>query len=556
MPSLVSSLMRSGWRGVLMLTALVALLLGVVGLALGVGTSDDQATAVTGLSAAQTPATAVTAVAQPSATTVGAVAMSPAASSQTGATTSLPGATSATEPPAATPVVDVDVVVFSTQTSGLAAAHELLRSAPHLRVALISSGTMLETPLAQGLSVEDARDIGRVSGGFYREWRNTLIDSYKRRGIYPFVAGGRLVYEPEVATQTLWSLLKAQNRGNLLFYSAHLVAASDQGDQRYADIRVEGQGLLRINTRYFIDASVEADLARMLGAGYRVGRHEALYNDVAGIRPAYPSAANGYETAPQRFSPLLTLQVYKGVDAPRIAKLVHPNYNPASYATMGTFSQKNVDAFRNSWSMTIAALPNAKRELNEAWSDWPDVGLSFQWVFSPERRGEIRKRVLEWAVNRVRYLQEHGYPRVGIAAIPQKLYVREGPRILGIDTYTVEQLRAGGAREPVALGCYCEYDRHDAFAPNHIEQTRYTHVPMGALMAKDHPWLLVSTAVSVDFQTYSSAVRMEHTRAAMGGAAAVIIGAADRSGVDPQQVPYGEVRSSLLQEGYRLEVDY
>ena len=183
MPRLVSSLMRSGWRGVLMLTALVALLLGVVGLALGVGTSDDQTTSVTALAAAQTLTTAVAAVAQPSATTVGAVAMSPAASSQTGATTtSFPGAAAVAEPPPTTPVVDVDVVVYALpRLRDWPPCGNWLWSAPHLRVALISSGNLLETPLAQGLRVEDARDIGRVAGGFYREWRKTVIDSYATR---------------------------------------------------------------------------------------------------------------------------------------------------------------------------------------------------------------------------------------------------------------------------------------------------------------------------------------------------------------------------------------
>ena len=95
---------------------------------------------------------------------------------------------------------------------------------------------------------------------------------------------------------------------------------------------------------------------------------------------------------------------------------------------------------------------------------------------------------------------------------------------MGLDTYTVEQTaRRRASRDRWPSAATCEYDRHDAFSPNQIEQTRYTYVPMEALMAKDHPGLLVSTAVSTDFQTYSSAVRMEHTRANMGGAAAIIV---------------------------------
>jgi hypothetical protein len=448
--------------------------------------------------------------------------------------------------------VDVDVVVYATQTSGLAAVRELAVGAPHLRVALISSGNLLETPLAQGLSVEDARDISRVTGGFYSEWRKAVISAYALRGIRPFNAGGRFVYEPEAAAKALWSYVRGPKAGNVLFFSARLLAASDQPGQRFVDIEAEGVGTRRLTTRFFIDASVEGDLARMLGADYRIGRHEAVYNDVFGPKPAYPSAANGYETAPQRLSPLLTLRVLAKGSAPRIATFVHPNYDPRSYAGV-TFAQKNVVAFRGSWTMNIAVLPNGKRELNETWNDWPDIGLSFQWVFAPEKRGEIRRRVLEWSINRVRYLQEHGYGRVGIAAVPQKLYVREGPRIVGLDTYSAADLRNGALRRPVAVGCYVEYDRHDAFSPNQIEQTRYVYMPMQALMAKGHPGLLVSTAVSTDFQAYCSAVRMEHTRANIGGAAGAIVVVADELGVEPSQVPYEMVRARLLSRGYRLD---
>jgi hypothetical protein len=459
--------------------------------------------------------------------------------------------TSTTEQKAGT-VVDVDVVVYGTQTSGLAAVHELELGAPHLRVALISAGNLLETPLVQGLSVEDARDADGVAGGFYSEWRQTVVRYYALMGKKAFTASGRFVYEPEVAATVLKSFVSGGNAGNVLFYSAKLVDASDEGDERYVDIQAEGTGLTRLNTRYFVDASVEGDLARMLGADYRIGRDETVYNDSAGRRPAYPSAANNYITAPQRFSALLTLQVYPWGQAPRISSLMHTNYNPASYAST-VFAWKNVASFSSSWSMKIAVLPNNKRELNETWSDWPDVGLAFQWVFEPGKRGEIRKRVLEWSINRVRYLQEHGYAQVGIATIPQKLYVREGPRVVGDDTYTVADVVSGTLRNSVAMGCYCQYDRHDAFFPNHVETTRYVHMPMGALMAAGHPNLVVSTAVSTDYQAYSSAVRMELTRANLGAAAAMIVIAADMQKVTPSEAPYQIVRTLLYDRGYRVE---
>ncbi len=87
-----------------------------------------------------------------------------------------------------------------------------------------------------------------------------------------------------------------------------------------------------------------------------------------------------------------------------------------------------------------------------------------------------------------------------------------------------------------------------------IDTTRYVFVPMGALLPAGHPGLVVSTAVSADFRAYSSAVRMEHTRAHMGGAAGVIVVMADRLGLEPGEVPYGPVRAKLLERGYRLDL--
>ena len=68
-------------------------------------------------------------------------------------------------------------------------------------------------------------------------------------------------------------------------------------------------------------------------------------------------------------------------------------------------------------------------------------------------------------------------------------------------------------------------------------------------MAEGHPDLLVSTAVSTDYRAYSSAVRMEHTRAHMGGAAGAIIVVADRLRIAPDQVPYQEVRAAAAWVG-------
>ncbi|MGI5939866.1 MAG: FAD-dependent oxidoreductase [Thermoleophilia bacterium] len=451
-------------------------------------------------------------------------------------------------------LASVDVVVYGTQTSGIAAVREITEGNPRLRVAVVSSGRFLESPLVQGLSVEDVRNASVVVGRVYREWRDAVIGYYRAHNKSPFTSSGRFVYGPQVAARFLWPLLEGSETNEVLFISGQLVAADDTGDSRYLTLRRADGSLASIDTRYFIDASVEADLARMLGADYRVGRGEAVFNDVSGPTPPFPSQSNDFITAPQRISALLTLKLYGNNSAPRITQLTSPLYNPATYDSAPKLKPAVRDAFARGWSMAINRLPDQERELNETWSDYPDVAASFNWVFDPAKRPEIRRRVVERTLNLVRDLQEHGYPHVGIANIPQYPYVREGPRVVGLTTYTSSQLVSGHSHEVVAIGCYTQYDRHDIVHPTMIDKTAYALVPMGALMVKGHPWLLVSTAVSTDYRAYSSPVRMEHTRANMGGAAGAMVVLAARLGTEVTRVPYEQVGELLRQRGYNLSM--
>lgn len=296
-------------------------------------------------------------------------------------------------PPDADRVVDVDVLIYGTQTAGIAALHELQLALPTATVAVVSGSRALESPLAQGLCLEDGYEQMPVVG-FYKEWRDAVIDYYRTVETKTIDPSVRLAYEPEVAEAELRQFM-TEGGSKSVFYVGQLLAAGDEGTPRYALIRSESGDIVRLDTTYFIDASVEGDLARLLGADYRVGREETRYNDIVGPRPDYPSPDDNFATAPQRFSALLTLEVYTSGSAPRIADLVHPSYDPRSFYALPPLNQQRVDAFASSWSMTVAVLPNGRREFNETWNDWPDDQTAFAWVFHPEQRQEIRRRVLE-----------------------------------------------------------------------------------------------------------------------------------------------------------------
>ena len=446
----------------------------------------------------------------------------------------------------------VDVVIYGTQTSGITAAHEIVTEDPHLRVAIISSGQYLESPLAQGLCVEDAREVSKIAGGAYEEWRRDVISYYQQRGEKPFTpSAGRFVYEPAVASGYLWALLENKLGTPIVFYPAKLVAASDSGPDRQVTVRMASGQLVTIHTSYFIDASVEADLARLLGASYRIGRDEKVYNDVGGRTPAYPSAANAYATAPQRLSVLLTFTMADAGGVPNQGDTT-TTAAPLDSVTAVPLSADAVRNFDASWSMVVARLPGGVHELNQPWSDYPDISLAYQWVFEPSKRKAVAERAVQRALGQVSYLQQNGYPQIRVVHIPDYPYVREGPRVMGVTTYTLADILRGSAREVVAIGCYAQYDRHDAFLPTQIDSTAFVRVPMHALMVAGHPWLLVSTAISTDFEAYSSAVRTEIARANVGGAAGIMVVLAAENGVDPTNVPYEKVRALLEQRGYKL----
>ncbi len=450
-------------------------------------------------------------------------------------------------------VRDVDVIIYGTTSSGIGALRglQMARAAypAQLAVAVIAGGPHMESTIAQGLAVEDLYGSNAASG-FYREFRDAVVEEYAAAGI-DAAPGGRLTVEPDLAARILrWYIdYNGSGRPGVTFVQGRLTKADDSAE-RYVLVQT-ATGVVRINTRYFIDASPEGDLARMLGADYMIGRSEDVYNDAAGRTAPRPTRENDWATSPQSMSILLTLQIHSGV-APSVADLGHPCYDPLTYGTDFKFSEWARAAFATSWTMRYA-LPNDKRELNEAWGDYSNPDTSYDWVMHPEMRAGIRATIQNWILNKVRYLQEHGYPQVGVASVPTRPYVRDGVRVLGLTVYTQEQILAGAIGESVAYGAYALYDRHDTvYGSTQDSRPGYVHVPMGALMAQGHPWLLVSTAVSTDSRAQCSAVRMEPVRANLGGAAGIIVAIAAASGASAHDVTYDLVRRELQRQGYFL----
>jgi hypothetical protein len=408
---------------------------------------------------------------------------------------------------------------------------------------------------AQGLGVEDIFTYygDTLVSGFWAEFRRGVVADYRARGINALNSQGRLVVESEVAARQLrWYIDRGgAGRPGTTYLCAHLLAARYRGGVGEITLRTADGATIQVTAKVLIDASVEGDLALMLGARYRFGLSEKVYGPEAGP----PPVPNGdiQETWIQRAAALLTLKVYPSA-APRIADLDHTAYDPAKYDPKIRLDPRNVAAFGTSWTMQHP-LANNKREFNESWSDCVlDIAMPYNYIFGyradPLIRLRIRNQVLQWTIDRVRYLQQNGYPNVGLATVPSRIYLREGPRVVGRTTYTADDIQHDRAREPVAFGMYAEYDVHLPIAQK--LGNAFVHVPMGALVSADVPNLLIPGPISTDHVAYNSAVRMEPLRANAGGAAGVMAAVALARGISPDQVSYTQVAAELRRQGYRL----
>lgn len=452
------------------------------------------------------------------------------------------------------PAGDYDVIVYGNTIAAAGVVDAINKNdvtLPKMKVAILNFSEYREDAVSNGLGLEDMFGGEAYATGFYSLFRNAVRDHYLLRGIDPVRDTGRMTTEPEVAGAILDGLT---NRPNVtIFQNVSLLEANDAEDDCFVQFR-QGTATRTLRARALVDASVEADLARLLGADYRMGRGESLYNDVTGPKPARPSLQNDWN-APQALSQLLTLQVYPNGIAPRVRDLRHPLYDASSYNPL-EFAGFQPSTFPLSWSMGIAILPYDKRELNERWTDYLDPDTSYDWFFGPpEQREDIRRRVTTRAINFLRYAQENGNPSVGIATVNPWLYVRGEVRVEGRDVYTKADIQARARREVVAVGFYSLYDRHDAhYGPSGSSAAGVVRVPMGVMMPnKGGSRLLVTNAISTDVNAYNSAVRMEHVRANLGYVAGALVFIAENRGIGPQKVNYSAVSALLKARGFRLE---
>ncbi|NLE73110.1 MAG: FAD-dependent oxidoreductase, partial [Actinobacteria bacterium] len=448
--------------------------------------------------------------------------------------------------PASVERLQVDVMIYGTTTSGMGAIRGLKMAAGRipqdLTVALVGVGDALESPLAQGLCVEDDYEPGTISG-FYQEFRSAVALHYETLGVWPYERNGRLTYEPEVAADVLNGLVfgedglpeAARGRVKIVRVIGIISEASDaEGDRHVMLVRPDGSRL-RIDARYLLDASVEADLARALGCRYMMGCTSAVYNDLRGPLPMKPTREDLYAGSPQSLGFLVTLTLTTG-GAPSIRERQDWPVAEEAEGARWKMEETVLRAFPHSWSMRHQ-LPGNRRELNELWSDLADPDVIVQWYREPDLRERITRTLQHRMLVLLAQVQDR-YPEVGISRLPTWPYVRGEVMVLGNHLYSTDELTANPG-ETIATGKYAVFDRHD---PVHgslqPDEAATVFVPLAVTRPMEHPALLVSTAFSVDWKAYNSACRMEPVRATVGMACGVQLALAAARDVATHDISY------------------
>jgi len=448
---------------------------------------------------------------------------------------------------------EFDVIVYG-DTAGTAGFIDGLanmgKKAANLSVVVISPEPYSQAPLANGQSIEDMFEADVDASGSYKRFRDEIIKYYAAKGINAN-SNGRLLYEPEAAAIIL---AKMQDKNFVKKIVGELISAGEEDGKKIAIVKLpDGQTVKITGNMMVLDTSPEADMARMLGASYRVGELETVYNDSLGKTPPFPTKKNEYSTSPEAMSSLFTLQVYDEL-APKVTDM--PEYDGSDYDPT-KYKDINLKDFKKSWSMRYI-LPNNKRELNEYWSNYLNPENIYRFVFgTKEDREEIYSFMVSELMDKVRYLQENGYPNIGIANIPQYPYVRGDVRIIGETNYTRNDINNSIKKDPVTRIEYNGWDEHNPVdGPQNTQGCAYVYVPLGSMKVLSDQNvtddIFVTAAVSSDKSAYDSAVRTEPVRMNLGEIAAFVATAARKRNIRVKDVTWEMVFQIAREMGVKI----
>jgi len=511
--------------------------------------------------------------------------------------------------------VETDIVVVGGTPGGVAAALASARSGHP--VVLVASRGHLGGMMTSGLGKSDIEHRAMIRGIFSEligHVRDRYVSTWGRDHENVALCRDGYYYEPSIAESVIDEMVSAEPLITVL-KECRLVSADVHNNRLRQIVITDGNGdELQIDASVFIDATYEGDLLAAAGAEFRLGRESRnefnephageIYFDYTqkSILPGTTGEADTHLPAytyrlcltrdPANAVPLTEPPAsydrndYIGyfddlkagrLDAPKSFKPGR-GYNPAHFGTLVR-------------ALSVTNLPNNKTDVNinprPLGFPFPEENVGYiEGDYTVRER--IEKRHRDLALGLLWFLQndsevpeEHRKLAREIhlpkdefednGHFPFQLYVREGRRLIGEYTMTEHDITGDETTDQPAAHADCiavgEFPI-DSF-PCRKRQPGDTIVLEGYLGMLDHitkpyqiPYrimipqrvdgLIVPVAASTTHVAFSS-VRMEPTWMALGQAAGVAASVCVDHGIQPRNIPIGELQMILRQQGHVVD---
>ncbi|MEB2776271.1 FAD-dependent oxidoreductase [Algoriphagus sp. D3-2-R+10] len=398
----------------------------------------------------------------------------------------------------------------------------------------------------------------KLPSGIWGEFKSKLEEYYG--GPEKLATGwvSNTLFEPKVGNQILQEVTKSVDDLTVSFNSNWKSASYSELGWTVSYYK-NGQ-LYEVIAPMLIDATELGDVAASQGLPYRLGMDA---RDEIGETFA-PVNSN---TIIQDLTYVVTLQDYgKGADK-TIRK--PSNYDPEEFACACSHADpisNNAPTLDCDKMLNYGKLPNGKYMIN-----WPNCGNDYyinMVEMNPEDRRAALKAAKEASLRFIYYIQHDlGYQHLGIAEdeyptgdnLPMIPYHRESRRYYGLVDFTLPYVRTPYEapsplyRTGVVVGDYTidHHHKKNLEAPAidfiKIRVPSYT-VPLGALIPKDHPALILAEkSISVS-NIVNGATRLQPVVLGIGHAAGILASVAVREKKELEDVSIREVQQLLLDQ--------
>ncbi|WP_192085250.1 FAD-dependent oxidoreductase [Algoriphagus sp. Y33] len=448
-----------------------------------------------------------------------------------------------------------DLIIIGGGASGTAAGITAGRLGT--KTLIIEPTTWLGGMLTSaGVSAIDGNH--KLPSGIWGEFKSKLEEYYG--GSENLATGwvSNTLFEPKVGNQILQEMAKPVDKLTVSFESDWITA--DYGEEGWLVSYTKYGQVNEVTAPIVIDATELGDVAAARQLSYRLGMDAR--NEI------------GEEFAPEESNDIIqdltyvvTLQDY-GVGADKTIPKPS-NYDPEEFACACAHADPisdNAPTLDCEKMLDYGKLPNGKYMIN-----WPNCGNDYYLnivEMNPEERIEALEAAKQASLRFTYYIQhELGYQHLGIAeneyptadGLPMIPYHRESRRYVGLADFTLPYLQTPyNAPSPlyktgIAVGDYTIDHHHkknlEAPAIDFIKiRVPSYNLPLGALIAKDHPGLILAEkSISVS-NIVNGATRLQPVVLGIGQAAGVLAAVAVREKKDLEDISIREVQQLLLDQ--------